>query len=316
MPGSEELGKIERIDAREIWTHEATEFTPWLHDHIAELNEAIGFDIEVEERERKVGPFAVDLFGHELNTGHPAIIENQLGLTDHTHLGQLITYASGLRAGVIVWVAPRFRDEHREALAWLNDVTGEDVNFFGVEIEVLEINGQRAPYFKLVAEPNEWRKSGSDPPRSREPSDRMQAYQEFFARVLSRFKAVRPGVTSARRTQALNWFGFSAGKSGIIFNWSFIQDGRFLCQVYIDHGDEEENGRIFDAVQSRLDGVTSVDLVWDRLDERRACRIAAYAPWRVTIEAPEEERTRLEDWAVATMAELLDAFRPAIKALE
>ncbi len=136
------LNHLSRIDARDVWKHEAAEFTPWLLEHIDELNEAAGLEIELSGREERVGHFAVDLFGRDVQTGHPAIIENQLDITDHQHLGQLLTYAAGLKAGTIIWIAPKFREEHREALAWLNEISPPDVSFFGVELEVLEIGGQ------------------------------------------------------------------------------------------------------------------------------------------------------------------------------
>src|SRR5947199_10407100 len=141
------LGRLVRRDARTVWAHEAHQFTPWLQAHIDQLNEAIGFEIELSGREERVGPFAVDLYGKEVQTGHPAIIENQLEPTDHGHLGQLLTYAAGLKAGIVVWIAPQFRDEHRQALNWLNEISPESVNFFAVELEILEINDQRAATF-------------------------------------------------------------------------------------------------------------------------------------------------------------------------
>src|SRR6266571_3686751 len=85
-----ELGRLQRIDARQVWKAEAFDFTPWLYDHIDELNEAIGFEIELSGREERVGPFAVDLYGRDVQTGHPAIIENQLEQTNHDHLGKLL----------------------------------------------------------------------------------------------------------------------------------------------------------------------------------------------------------------------------------
>ena len=152
------LAKIERVDLREAWPNEARDFTPWLAENIAELGEALGMDLELQEREAAVGGYSLDVLATDLNQNRPVIIENQLETTNHTHLGQLLTYAAGYDANVIVWLTREFRDEHRQALDWLNQRTGEDTQFFGVVVELLRIgNSPYAPYFKLVATPNKWR---------------------------------------------------------------------------------------------------------------------------------------------------------------
>src|SRR5215210_5881387 len=186
------LGRLVRRDARTVWAHEAHQFTPWLQQHIDQLSEASGFEIELSGREERVGPFAVDLYGKEVQTGHPAIIENQLEPTDHGHLGQLLTYAAGLKAGIIIWIAPKFRDEHRAALSWLNEISPQDVSFFGIEIEILEINGHQAPNFKAVVQPNDWLGSRSIVASRNQggvTSQRNLAYQAFYAKMLEALKA-------------------------------------------------------------------------------------------------------------------------------
>ena len=98
--GAVGLGRLVRRDAREVWAHEAHEFTPWLLEHIDQLNEAIGFEIEISAREERVGPFAVDLYGKEVQTGHPAIIENQLEPSDHSHLQRFAGECGGREWGL------------------------------------------------------------------------------------------------------------------------------------------------------------------------------------------------------------------------
>src|ERR1700722_16213225 len=116
------LGRLERIDAREVWKDEARDFTPWLREHINLLGEALGLEIDADvQREVPVGLFSADLLGSELGSGATILVENQLEATDHGHLGQLLTYAGGLDARVLVWLAPTVRDEHRQALLWLNE---------------------------------------------------------------------------------------------------------------------------------------------------------------------------------------------------
>jgi len=121
------LGRLSRVDLRDIWTSEASDFTPWLArpENIAVLSEALDIDLEVEAQERPVGPFRADILCKDTGTDQWVLIENQLERTDHTHLGQLLTYASGLDAVTIVWIAANFTEEHRSTLDWLNKITNE-----------------------------------------------------------------------------------------------------------------------------------------------------------------------------------------------
>ena len=119
---STELGAIKKIDVRSIWPHEASDFTPWLakETNIGQLSAAIGLELEVENTEVAAGPYSADILAREVGSDAYVIIENQLGKTDHDHLGKAITYAAVLDAGTIIWVAPTFTPEHRKAIDWLN----------------------------------------------------------------------------------------------------------------------------------------------------------------------------------------------------
>jgi hypothetical protein len=194
------LGSLSRIDARAVWIDEARHFTPWLAQNLAVLGEALGLDLQLVETEVHVGDFSVDIVARDLSSGHQVIIENQLERTDRGHLGQLLTYAAGQDSAMVVWISPVFRDEHRQALDWLNANTGEGRNFFGVEIELLQINDSPpAPHFKIVSQPNEWAKATNASTGQAAPSELGLRYQKFFRGVLERFKELRPGVTSGSR---------------------------------------------------------------------------------------------------------------------
>ena len=150
-----EFGQIKSVDLREGWPNEAQDFTPWLEQHISLLGDALGLELEVQEREAPVGGFSLDLLARDLGRNKTVVIENQLTATDHVHLGQVLTYGAGFDAGAVIWLAKTFRDEHRQAIDWLNQHTGEGVEFFGVEIQLLKIDESKlAPNFKLVATPN------------------------------------------------------------------------------------------------------------------------------------------------------------------
>jgi hypothetical protein len=314
----QKLGRLARIDAREVWTHEAHDFTPWLHDNIGLLGEALGFDIEATGREVSVGDFSVDIVGRTNPGGRPVIVENQLAPTDHSHLGQLLTYASGLDAAIIVWLAPRFRDEHRQVLDWLNGHTVEGIDFFGVELELLRIDDSPpAPHFKLVAQPNEWAKTTREATAGAgQPSVLALRYQRFFETVLAGFKQQRPNLTSASRVGPQSWFGFSAGRTGFAFNWSIANGNRARVELYIDTGDQTSSKAFFDALklnEAQLAASLGGELAWERLDSRRASRLATY---RSVPEDPSlEENAELQRWAIATMVRWNDVLRPLIKQL-
>ena len=130
------------------------------HKNIAILGEELKIDLEVIEMEKSVGPFRADILCKDTGTDKYVIIENQFGKTDHTHLGQIMTYASGLDAFTVIWIAENFTEEHRAALDWLNNITDENIEFFGIEIELFKIGeSSPAPMFNMVSKPNTWSKS-------------------------------------------------------------------------------------------------------------------------------------------------------------
>lgn len=94
------LGKLEKVELRNYWKDEARDFTPWLaeDDNINLLGETVGMELEVQEKEAKVGTFSADILCKDINTDRCVVIENQLEKTDHDHLGKVITYCSGLDA--------------------------------------------------------------------------------------------------------------------------------------------------------------------------------------------------------------------------
>lgn len=153
------LDKLIQIkDLRQFWKDEARDFTPWLseEENLMQLADTLNIDINFIERESSVGGFNADILAED-NEGNKIIIENQLEDTDHDHLGKIITYASGKDAKYIVWIVKKARDEHRQAVEWLNQHTDNGLFFFLVEIELWKIGNSRpAPRFNIVVRPNDW----------------------------------------------------------------------------------------------------------------------------------------------------------------
>jgi hypothetical protein len=306
------LGKLKIVDAREAWRHEAHQFTPWLASQIELLGDALGLDLEVEATEVSVGDFNVDIVARESGTGRRLIIENQLEGTDHSHLGQVLTYASGTDAQFVVWISTRFRDEHRQALDWLNSRTNEGIDFFGIEIELLQIeNSPFAPHFKVVAQPNEWAKGVR---QVGEASELNLRYQQLLSDILARYKRVRPHDTSTSRVSPQNWLPFSAGRTGFGYVWSMASGRRFRVELYIDTGPTSKG--FFDQLYAQRDEIEAQlgqPVSWERLDKRRASRLAIY--YQVKEPPPFEENEDLKAWGVDMMVRWTTVLGPRIKTL-
>ena len=198
----EELGRLDKVSLRKFWNKEDRDFTPWLADeeNIGLLGDTIGIELEVEAQEKNVGQFRADILCKDTVTDSWVLIENQLEPTDHSHLGQLLTYAAGLNAVTVVWVAERFTDEHRAALDWLNEVTAEGLSFFGLEIELWRIgDSAMAPKFNVVSHPNDWTKTVARISRT-ELTPMQELYLEYWTGLgdyLKQHKSViNPGLPS------------------------------------------------------------------------------------------------------------------------
>ena len=275
-----ELGRLEGVDIRTVWVHEARDFTPWLLEHADHLAETLGIDLELEQSEHPVGGFSLDLVGRDLTNDAVLIVENQLEGTDHNHLGQILTYAAGTDASSIVWIATSFREEHRQAIDWLNEQTREDVRFFGIELQVVRIGSSvPAPLFNLVAEPNDWQKQVRTATRGGRVGTKSALYQEFWTRYLERLRTEHPDWSNARTPSSQNWMDFPSPLKGTRLNPSFAQGARLRHEIYIDTGDKVRNEGLFEHLLSqkeRFEAEYGRPLEWEALPNARASRIAEY----------------------------------------
>ena len=159
MPSPNNLSRLERVELRNIWENEARDFTPWLanEENLKFLGDMLGLELELIETEQRVGAYSADIVCDDVRTDRKVLIENQLGKTDHTHLGQIFTYAAGIDAVTIIWIAKQFAEEHRAAVDWLNQISGDELQFFAIEVQLWRIGDSPvAPRFNIVAKPNDW----------------------------------------------------------------------------------------------------------------------------------------------------------------
>lgn len=312
------LGTLKKLPVREAWKGEASLFTPWLRDNCDLLAKELGIDMIATGTEVAVGKFAVDIQGKDARE-RPIIIENQLEPTDHGHLGQLLTYAGGLDAATIIWVAPQFREEHRQAIDWLNQKTVDGVDFFAVEVELLQIDDSApAPHFRVVAQPNSWTKRTRRKATDEASSEKAARRIEFLSNVLETTKSKRSDLTNASRVSNPSAFWFSAGRAGFYFGWYFNSQGNVRVELTIDNGNLEENLWFFDQLkltEAELGTQLGMPLQWLRKETQKLQRIIAHGPTDAVIDGPLAGVAAMEQWAVAAMLKVTDVFRPRIKQL-
>lgn len=152
-----EFGELKEVSLRSAWPHEANNFTPWLAENLDKLAQVIGIPMELVETEMSVGQFSADIVARYPANGSLVLIENQLGATDHTHLGQVLTYLAGTEAQTVIWIARSFTDPHLSAIRWLNEHTVDPYAFFAVRVSVVQIgDSPLAPRFEVLERPKDW----------------------------------------------------------------------------------------------------------------------------------------------------------------
>lgn len=272
-----EIGKIRKVPLRELWEKEDKNFTVWLSKNIEHLNEKLDFDISVDNAEERAGPFKVDLVGTDDINNRKIIIENQLEKTDHTHLGQIITYLVNLEAKIAIWITSKPVQEHIRAIDWLNENSPSDVAFYLIKVEAIRIepNEISAPLFTIVTGPTEEAKEIGQ--EKKEYAQRHILRKEFWTKLLEKAKT-KTKLYDNISPSIYSWIGTGAGKSGISYN--FVISNRYArCEIYMDAGkdSEEINKARFDKLRENKEEIEKKlgkQLRWERLENRRASRIS------------------------------------------
>ena len=310
---SNDLGTIKTVPMQEVWRREATDFTPWLARNLSYLSDKLGMELSPESTEVRIGDFSADIVARDLSTGRFVIIENQYGQSDHKHLGQIITYAAGRGASSVVWVAENIRPDHRVAIDLLNRGMKSVLRFYAVEASVIQIDNSR-PAFTLdvICEPDE-EEIQTPSPNGGESSERSQKYLTFFQGLIDDLSGRQ--FTRARKAQPQNWYTFSSENSSVFtYGCSFAQHRRVRTEIYIDSGDANKNKRLFDLLfvqREALESAMGSELAWERLDDRRASRIALYRSG--SIDSPTEELQEIQAWAITSLERFKTVFPSPIR---
>lgn len=324
---SMQLGRLEKVDLRHVWENEAQNFTPWLarEENLALLGQEIGIELQLEAQEREVGRFQADLLCKDTLNDSWVLIENQLEQTDHRHLGQLITYAAGLSAVAIVWVARHLTEEHRAALDWLNDVTDERANFFGIEVELFRIgDSEPAPRFNVVCKPNEWVKSVSGAARrggdeELTPAKKLQrdfwiTFREHLLQADTPLKPTKP--------LPQHWMNLAIGRSGFglaaiasTYNQetSTYDGGELRAEIEIHGPEASDYFGLLEGERQDIESEIPGELTWYNPDDANMCRIHYRQP--VDLEDRDQWRDYCE-WLRTHLEYLYHAFSKRVKRLD
>jgi len=307
------IGRLEPVPLRQVWSREARDFTTWLAANLDLLGEKLGLSLSLVQTEMSAGMFSADILA-DAGDDRYVVIENQLEGTDHDHLGKLITYMSNLDASIAVWVTSAPRPEHEQAIHWLNEWLPNNMAFYLVKLETYQIGESvPAPLFSVVAGPSSAARQAGE--AKKELAERHILRKEFWTQLLARARE-RTSLHANVSPGTENWVSASAGRSGLSYNYLILMhDARI--EFYIDRADAATNKRIFDALQADrtvIEDVFGAPLDWQRLDERKACRISYALPGGGLLD--KDRWSQIQENMIEAMLRLQTAFKSHIQRIE
>ena len=314
----QQFRELESQDVRGYWEDEARDFTPWLagqieNENVSQLEDTLGLDLEVVDTEKDVGRYRVDIVAETLDDGRTVVIENQLEQSDHDHLGKAIAYSAGVDADIIAWLAPKFNDEHRDAMQWLNENSREGIDFFALSIEVWKI-GDSEPAVRLnpVEKPSEWKEKAK---RSEGELSETKKLQEQFWTAFRDEIEKRDTELSARKPSPRNWYSNPIGRAG--FKFSFLINSveqTAGCELIIR--DDPEAFSYLNSQREAIENDVGKSLLWIEPAETRTRKERS----KIKIErganlSQEESWDEYHDWLIEHGELFYEAFYDRIQDL-
>lgn len=312
-----QLGELTLVDVRKQWQNEPSEFTPWLakDENIAQLGIALGLELEVVGTEQPVGPFSIDILARDTATEGYVVIENQLGKTNHDHLGKTLTYAAGRNATAVVWIAAELTEEHRKALDWLNDNSSGDKAFFGVRLELWQIDQSRpAVRFNVVSRPidiGQGLTSGkTNGPLSDAKQMQLEWWSEFRTALLEKAE-----LNSVPQAGPRYWYNLPLGRTGIRISCTANTFDNILgVRVYLRSKCNAQAGfaQLFDQKEA-IEAEIGSELVWDATPDAsdKVISISRAADLRHKNDLPE-----YLEWMIDMTSRIRATFSPRVKELD
>ena len=306
-----ELGILKTVTPRQKWNNEARDFTPWLANNIEELNKALGLELEVENTEASVGPYSADILAKDTGTDTYVIIENQLEKTNHDHLGKAITYASVLDASTIIWIATDFTEEHKKSLDWLNDHTTDEISFYGVQVELWQIDDSKAAFkFNIISKPNQAVRQAARSKGAEELSDNRKFQYDFWSKFKEKLAETKK-IPSLQTPRPQYWFDVTLGKSYIhISNTCNTEDNTVGVRIYIGNQIADTMLPFLESKKTEIETAIGQKLKWNpNPDNRDKVIILQHS-------TDFEDKQKVEEalnWLVVYTVKFRDTFSKIIK---
>lgn len=307
------IGKIEKVGIKDMWKREDTDFTPWLAKNLDILGREVEMKLSFVQMEKRCGSFSLDILAED-DRRNSVVIENQYGKSDHDHLGKLLTYLTGLEAKTAIWICEEGDEQHIQVIEWLNKITPDDVLFYLVKLEGLQIgDSEPAPYFSLICAPSKTQKVFAE--ARKEDTERYTLRLEFWKKLLQKSNST---LFKDKLPSRNNWIRVSAGKPGLSYTYSITMNSASV-ELTIDDGkdSEEVNKKRFNVFYNRKNVIENIfrnPLNWDSVEGRKAYRVK----W--TIDGmglkDKENWNHLQGEMIHAMSRLEMAFREEISNLK
>ena len=305
-----DLGTLKLVSPRQKWNNESKDFTPWLAENIKHLSDAIGLELEVENIEVAAGPYSADILAKDTGTGKYVVIENQLEKTNHDHLGKAITYASVLDASTIIWVATDFTEEHKKSLDWLNDHTNEEISFYGVQVELWQIDESKpAIKFNVVSRASEAVRQAARTKATDELSEAREFQLNFWTKYRDKLANTKK-IPSLHTPRPQYWFDLSLGRSNVHISCTCnTYEDTVGVRVYIGNKIANSMLPFLENRKNEIETQIGQKLQWNPYPEKRDKIIELK---HVTDLSDENKVAEAIDWLIDYTIKFRNAFSPIV----